>query len=400
MMIGGLPIALHLWGMGLFVLGIGVVYVLLMWVYLRGWAAAPIHVELTHEMPNQSRVAVVVPARNEAAHIGACLQAICGQGIVGTEIEVIVIDDHSTDDTVTVVEALINANMSAVEIRLLHLHDYQDFAFGNFAFKKRAIEYALSVTTAEIIVCTDADTVAEPNWLESVVGHFEREQVQFVAAPVLFHQFHGVLGAFQALDMCGMMGITAAGIHQGWQPMANGANMAFRRSAWLQAQKQRQDLTIPSGDDMFLVQAVAQKHPAGVVFAKSQDAVVWTQAQPTLTDLVQQRLRWGTKSGAYRAWKTQAALGVAWLICVLICVLALLGLVWPICFLYAGGLLLMKAIADFPLLWTTTGFWRQRQLMRWFVVALVLHVLYIAVVGTMSMFRLRYSWKGRAIRGG
>ena len=50
--------------------------------------------------PDSTLVTVVIPARNEAGRIGALVRAVLAQDARGRVIEVIVVDDDSTDDTV------------------------------------------------------------------------------------------------------------------------------------------------------------------------------------------------------------------------------------------------------------------------------------------------------------
>jgi chlorobactene glucosyltransferase len=62
-------------------------------------------------------VAVIVPARNESANIGPCLQSLCAQNYPAERLRVIVVDDDSTDDTAPVVAAL-----AARDSRITLLH--------------------------------------------------------------------------------------------------------------------------------------------------------------------------------------------------------------------------------------------------------------------------------------
>jgi cellulose synthase/poly-beta-1,6-N-acetylglucosamine synthase-like glycosyltransferase len=377
-----------------FLIFIGLAYLLLMLNYVRGWLAYPL---ARASKLTATSVAVVVVARNEEQQIEVCLESIFSQNMPEhCRVEIILVDDHSTDRTCA--RALTCAH--GRPFQLLQLADYQGLGQQDLAFKKRALEYALSKTQAEIIVTTDADCVAQPNWLAHLLSPFVEERVQIAGGPVLFQDFGGLLGNFQALDLCGTMGITAAGIGQGWQRMANGANLAFRRSAWEKVGGYTRNAHLASGDDMFLMQQIAATFPESVVFVKHREAVIRTKAQPDLRSFVAQRLRWGTKSAGYQEWKTQLALGIAWLMCMSIC----LTLIWAI-LTFSGywlcvsfGLLLLKAVADFPLLASTTRFFGERGLLRWFWPSLVLHTVYVAGIGTASMLVKNYVWKGREVR--
>jgi cellulose synthase/poly-beta-1,6-N-acetylglucosamine synthase-like glycosyltransferase len=375
-------------------------YLMLMWFYLHSWVIYPLlHMR---EIPKDARIAVLIPARNESANIAECLLAISQQNLPKLLMrEVIVIDDHSTDGTTELALGLQMVLESAGwQLKVLALKDYAGLLPEDVAFKKRALEYALQNTSANLIITTDADCFAPPNWLATILPLFSDKRIHFVAAPVLFHRFEGFLGHFQALDFCGTMGITAAGIGQRWQYMANGANLAFRRAALDLADGYTQKITKASGDDMFLIQAIAAIDPYSIAYAKSQDAVVYTLAQSSYTDFLMQRLRWGTKTTSYKALGTQIALTIAYVMCMIIfcAVCALIYEPTPFRVWILAVLFVVKALADYPLLASTTTFFGQKRLITWFLPSLVLHTLYVAVVGTMSIFMREYQWKGRKVR--
>jgi cellulose synthase/poly-beta-1,6-N-acetylglucosamine synthase-like glycosyltransferase len=365
-------------------------YLLLMWNYLAGWLACA---EAPKPLDNLPKVTVIVPARNEARCISACLQSIANQEGLNHLPDVIVVDDHSTDKTVKIVAELATTLQDKLSISLLHLHDSPET---DLSFKKRALSYAIGKASTDVIITTDADCIACKHWLATITSYYTDHQVTLVTGPVLFTAQNNLLSQFQALDFCGTMGLTAAGIHQGWQHLANGANMSFRKTTWQQF-GYKSNGQIASGDDMFLIQEVAEALPGSIRFAKSADAVVWTPPEPTWASFIQQRLRWGTKSSAYKEWQTQAALSIAWLmsLSILFSGFMLLVFSYQVAALAFFILVVTKALADFPILWYTTRYFGQQKLMRWFVPSLILHTLYIVLIGTLSMLVKQYTWKGR-----
>jgi chlorobactene glucosyltransferase len=56
------------------------------------------------------RVAVIVPARDESANIGLCLQSLLAQDYAADRLTLIVVDDHSTDDTAAIVRRLASSH--------------------------------------------------------------------------------------------------------------------------------------------------------------------------------------------------------------------------------------------------------------------------------------------------
>src|SRR4051812_48653132 len=81
------------------------VYAMLIIYYRKAWRSIP-SINLSHQPQKFSTtISVIIPARNEAGNIQACLETIAKQTYPEQLFEVFVIDDHSTDDTADIVKA-------------------------------------------------------------------------------------------------------------------------------------------------------------------------------------------------------------------------------------------------------------------------------------------------------
>ncbi|KAK6020095.1 hypothetical protein OSTOST_14257, partial [Ostertagia ostertagi] len=117
-------------------------------------------------------LSVIIPARNEAANIGALLTALQHQDYPSHLVEVIVVDDHSDDDTARIVTGFPN-------VKLVRLgNDITN------SYKKKAIEVGIAAASGEMIVCTDADCVPPPAWLRTMALFKKEKDSVFIAAPV------------------------------------------------------------------------------------------------------------------------------------------------------------------------------------------------------------------------
>jgi len=382
---------------------LAVFYAALMEAYLRGWRALPEY-EMPEEWVPTAMVSVLVPARNEASHIEACLRSILSCSYPAHLLEIIVIDDYSEDNTRQVVLEMAS---EVPAIRLLRLSDF-NVPDTILSHKKKAIEIGVAHARGAIIVTTDADCVAPVDWLRWMVGGIlaspARRDVQLLAAPVAFHREQNLLQRFQSLDFLGLMGITGAGIQLGWQRMGNGANLAYRKSVFEEAGGFKGNENVASGDDMFLIQKVAARYPGGVAFLKNPAAIVLTEAKPDWLSFWQQRLRWGSKNAALPEWPVRLALLTVFLFCWSI-VLTVGWLLWSLLVPCTNGVrtisalllvqLLVKSTADYRFLREMCMWFARRDLLRWFWPSFLLHTAYIVVVGTASLFFKNYVWKGR-----
>jgi len=169
-----------------------------------------------------TKISVIVAARNEEENIEACLRSICQQHYPAHLFQVIIIDDNSTDKTFQLASSVSYNGVQVICHRLPPLAN-------NKAPKKRAIETGISLASGDIIVTTDADCMAGPDWLINIAAYNKLTAAVFIAAPVKINDATSLLSKFQALDFLTMQGITAAAVFKRFHNMCNGANLAYEK---------------------------------------------------------------------------------------------------------------------------------------------------------------------------
>ena len=248
-------------------------YALLCIFLVRSWRRLP-EWSVPEQFVPRTPVTVVVPARNEADNIEACLRSVFQQNYPLHLLEVIVVDDHSEDDTSTIVERLNRPNL-----RLLRLADFVQ-AGATTSFKKKAIDTAIAHARGELIVTTDADCTAPPDWLPAIVSLYEQCRPQAILASVGLSPTLNAWERFQALDMAGLMLCSGALAHRGMPLLANGANLAYAKSAFEAVQGFDGIDHLASGDDLMLIHKIAASFPGQVLFLKHRGSTVLTPPKP------------------------------------------------------------------------------------------------------------------------
>ncbi len=377
-------------------------YAALMGMYCRGWRLLPLWLAPEGLQP-RTRVSVVIPARNEAANIADCLESILNGSYPLDLLEIIVVDDHSEDATAAIVREFKRQEAKDKgqkdRILLLSLAEHLGKGPSLNSHKKKALALAIAHASGELIVTTDADCLAPPDWLRLIVAVFETRSPKIIAAPVVFQREKNLLQRFQSLDFLGLMGITGAGIRLGWQRLGNGANLAYPKAVFAEVGGFGHIDARASGDDLFLLQKVAKRWPEGVFFLKNADAAVRTAAAADWRAFFHQRLRWGTKNAALPEPGPKIALLIVFLFCWSILLNAVLvPFQGKISLALLAGQIAVKAACDFFFLREMCRFFDRRDLLRWFWPSFFLHVFYIAGVGLASLFFRRYEWKGRVVR--
>jgi glycosyltransferase involved in cell wall biosynthesis len=374
---------------------LSIFYLIVQTVYTEGWKALPIW-KIPVDFEAKTTISILIPARNEAENIGDCIDSILNQTYPKHLFEIIILDDFSEDKTPEIV-----ANYekdSFKNVRLIKVSDNIS-ADETQSFKKKAIEIGIKNASGELIVTTDADCIAQPNWLEFIGSLYDLKQPKFIAAPVNFHQEQNDFERFQSLDFIGMMGITGSGIYTKIMRMCNGANLAYPKTVFEEVKGFQGIDSHASGDDMMLMQKIARIYPNDILYLKNQNATIFTTAKPTLKSFINQRVRWSTKSKGYEEKQVTLILIGVWLFCVSIPFTFLATIFFGKIMLAAGfGQLLIKTFADYRLLKTTSTFFNRSGLMQNFWKSSFYHLIYIIAVGFLSGIVKKYEWKGRLVQ--
>ena len=127
------------------------------WVHSR--VALDILVEPAPPPPSAPVVSVIIPARNEARNIRRCVQALFDQTY--PEIELIVVDDRSTDGTSEILAELQTENSSLVNLPGCDLPP-------DWAGKPHALDQGFAAAQGDWLCFMDADTFASPELISSI----------------------------------------------------------------------------------------------------------------------------------------------------------------------------------------------------------------------------------------
>jgi len=371
-------------------------YVFLINQYLFIWEKIPTW-QIPENFQSKISISILIPARNEAENIEKCLSSIFNNNYPEGLLEVFVIDDFSSDKTASLVINFSKKN-KLPNLKTLPLASFISEK-DTQSYKKKAIEIGINQAKGELIITTDADCIVPENWLNYISSFYEKNNFQFIAAPVNFHNEKNRLERFQSLDFMGMMCVTGAGIHSNLQKMCNGANLAYTKKAFEVVGGFQGVDHLASGDDLFLMHKIEQYFPTGIGFLKNAKATILTEAKPDLTSFLSQRLRWATKNASYSDWKITAILAMVFFLCcnIFLSLFLIPFLGWTAFFLF-GLQFLGKTTADYFFLNRMAIFFQKKDLMSSFFSAQLLHTLYIVFVGFLANMKKEYTWKGRKVK--
>jgi cellulose synthase/poly-beta-1,6-N-acetylglucosamine synthase-like glycosyltransferase len=368
-----------------------IVYGILLEYYRRAWNQIPYwdSMRWKEKLP-ATKVTVIVPARNEEKNIDHCLYALLSQNYPKEMLEIIVVDDHSTDLTAQRVKQI-----NSPQITLLSLEDFvSDMPL--HAHKKKAIEVAIEASSGSLIVTTDADCRAPVEWIAAMESFYSNYQAVFIAAPVRILDRGTLLSVFQSLDFISLQGITGAAVYKHIYSMSNGANLAYEKIAFEAVEGFDGIDSIASGDDMLLMYKIDKKFPGRTFFLKTKEAIVDTEPMADWKKFMQQRIRWSSKADKYKDKKIFATLLFVYILNASLIVF-LLGSFWDIQrLIFFLLLILIKTLLEFSFVKKVAVFFGQEHLMKYFLFLQPLHILYTVLTGFLGKFA-GYEWKDRKI---
>lgn len=354
----------------------------------NAWWFTRIKSEAIPPSPLLPTVSIIIPARNEADEVSRCLYGAIHQNYPADKIEIILVNDHSTDGTLAIAKLMEDRYP---ELRVLDLPE-------GLEGKKAALTYGISQAEGEVILQTDADCRLQPYWARHMAAQF-KGNTGMVAGPIQveFAQ-ESWFERFQALESMGLIAITAGSIASGHPNMCNGANLAYLKEAFEKVNGFEGVDKVASGDDELLMQKIRIKGKYHIRFAKCQDAIVFTKAIPEWKDLRTQRLRWVSKARAYLNKGTNAVQVLSYLAFVGLPVLLLGGFVNPMFSLVAIELFVLKLVADFYLMYRSLQFFHKLPLLTQVIPLQFVYIPYVIWIGLAGNFVKKYNWKGRWVR--
>lgn len=369
-----------------FGLTVGALLYVLILIYLRkGWGAIPL---FSSSNTSSKHVSILIAARNEEDNIARTIEAVLQQNYPAAQLELIIVDDHSTDKTADIVRTYADRGVKLLQ---LQVGDKLN------SYKKYAITKAIEMASGEIIVTTDADCRMGPDWIRTIMAYFDKHDSYLVSSPVAYSEEKSRFEELQTLEFLYLIGLGAAGIGNGNPTTCNGANLAYRRDVFFEMGGFKGIDNLASGDDELFLHKVAEKYADKIGFCKSRDAIVYTDAKPDLASFISQRKRWASKSTKYKDKKV-IFLGVCiWLfnlalICSLIGFVILLpNLNWWL--LTAFGL---KLIIEFIFLLPVLSFAKRLELLKYLPFLTVIHTFYMVYIGIAGNIG-KYDWKGRQV---
>ena len=324
-------------------------------------------------------VSIIVAARNEQENILACLESLDKMIYPEGKLEIIIIDDASTDNTLKLASDYIHGKK---KFRIIYFEENEQAILKG---KVRAMAEGIKIASGEIILTTDADCTVNPLWAKTIASYY-KEDIGVVNG-FTSQKVNGAFSGMQAIDFVYLLFISAGTINIGKPVSCIGNNMSFRKKAYDEVGG-FENLPFSVTEDFLLLNAIHKLKKYKVIYPLNKDSLVISKPAVNLIEIYRQKKRWAV--GGIDAPPLGLFL-MSWAFLTNIFVLAT-----PFFFSAAWiYLLIFKISIDLFVLYPVHQKLGLQKNLKYFLVFEIYYILYVIFLPLTILFSRKVIWKGR-----
>ena len=230
-------------------------------------------------LPNAT---VIVAARNEEDNILRCIQSLDKLKYPPGKLEIIIVDDNSTDKTGELVDQFIEGKNQFKKI-------VTQKEIGRLKGKTNALANAIEISSGDIILTTDADCAVNPEWAYTIASYY-KEDVAIVNGYTTQETYNNFSG-MQAIDFIYLLIVAAGTINFGHAISCIGNNMSYSKKAYKEVGG-FENLPFSVTEDSNLLHAVDRLKKYKIIYPLDKGLLVNSIPCPDFKNLYRQKKRW------------------------------------------------------------------------------------------------------------
>ncbi len=323
---------------------------------------------------------VIVAARNEQDNIERCLISLDKLIYPEGKLEIIIVDDKSTDDTGKIIDDFISGKNKFKKI-------ITKKEIGKLIGKMNALANAIDIAKGEIILTTDADCEVQPKWAYTIASYYQKDVaiVNGFTTQLAFDNFSGV----QSIDFIYLLFVASGTINIGVPISCIGNNMSYRKKAYDEIGGY-ENLPFSVTEDFSLLNAINKLKKYEIIFPLDKESLITSKPCKSIKSLYRQKKRWsvgglGVPISGY--------LIMTWGFLTNICVL-LTPFFYSTIWLY---LVFFKILTDFFVLYSVHNNLGITKNLKYFLSYQIYYTLYVIATPFMLLLDRKVVWKGREL---
>jgi cellulose synthase/poly-beta-1,6-N-acetylglucosamine synthase-like glycosyltransferase len=324
-------------------------------------------------------ISIVVAARNEEQNIKPCLQSLNNLDYPDNKIEILIIDDASTDNTLDIASNFIHGKQ---KFRIIHLEEDEQSVLKG---KVRAMSEGIKFTKGEIILTTDADCLIDPLWAKTIASYYTDDVG--VVNGFTTQKVESAFSGMQAIDFIYLLFIASGTINLGKPVSCIGNNMSFRKVAYDETGG-FEKLPFSVTEDFLLLNSIQKLKKYKVIYPLNKNALVTSKPASSFTELFNQKKRWAV--GGIDT--PPIGLGLMLWSC-----LTNLFLLFTPFFFSANSLYMaiFKIATDFFVLLPIHQKLGLQKNLKYFLVFEIYYIVYVIILPVAVLFNKKVKWKDR-----
>lgn len=329
------------------------------------------------------RVSIIAAFRNEEENLTKFFESIYSQTIPIEKFELILINDFSEDNSFLIAKKL-QAKYNELNVKILQ---------NKISGKKNAINLGVEASEYDYLIFTDIDCVHNKNWILSMVKYFETKKSDFLIGPVKIGSDKNLFKKFQEIEFLSLQASTFGSAGNNNPILCNAANLGIKKSKY---EFIKTNPKVTSGDDIFLLHSIKKDKNSVISFVNDENAIVETNAKASVSEFINQRLRWASKSKHYKDY-------LSILISLIVVLTNLSVLIFPFflnsnwIYILIAGLIMQKFLIDFIFLKSINKLYKSEFNIFSFLLFEITYCIYITLISLFIILGVTPKWKGRTV---
>ncbi len=333
-----------------------------------------------HRLPVEKLPAatILVAAKNEENNIAACLDSLSKLEYPKGRLQIILIDDNSTDNTSAIIDDFIKDKPVFLKVQ-------PPLEKGALKGKTNALAHGIKFATGRVILTTDADCRVNPLWAQTICSYYT-EGVGLVngyTPQYAKNSFEGM----QHLDFMYLLTVAAGMINYRMPISCIGNNMSYLKAAYDEVGGY-ESLPFSITEDLNLLMAIQRLKKYKIIYPRDINSTVFSEACETYGVLYRQKKRWGI-GGINAPAEGYLVLGTGYFMNLLM-VAGFFFMSVPVAVIY-----LLKMLTDFLLLHNTLKELKLVSTLRFFPAFQLYFIIYVIILPFVVFSDRTVEWKGR-----
>ncbi len=245
---------------------------------------------LSHKPPKKyslsklPKISVLVAFRNEEKNILACCDALAKLDYPVDKLEILLLNDQSTDQSPYIVRDFISGKP---QFKLIDIEE----AKNNLQAKMNVLAQGIPKSKGEFIFITDADCRPLAGWIKTMLQYFDPSIGMVSGFTILEEKAPKPFSKLQTVDWIFLQGLAFTASNSGKPITVMGNNLAFRRNVYDQLGG-FEKIGFSITEDHALMKAILDKTNKEVKYIRDKEGLVLSASVKDFTAFINQRLRW------------------------------------------------------------------------------------------------------------